>query len=84
MRSLAPWEMERLFDRFFEPQEELAGIGEWAPRMDVRETRDAFVVKAEIPGVEQEVLTVARSNVTATFKDGVLTVTLPKTPGGRG
>jgi HSP20 family protein len=136
MRALTPWggltlrrEMDRMFDRFFEPRlEESEAGGEWAPKIDMSETKEALVVKAEIPGVEQkdiqvmlhgEMLTIkgekqhekeekdehyhrversygafARSfrlpavvdgaKVTAAFKDGVLTVTLPKAPSAKG
>ena len=48
--------MERLFDRFagpvWEPFEMVAG--EWAPKLDVSETKDAMVVTAELPGVDPE------------------------------
>jgi HSP20 family protein len=122
-------EMDRAFDRIFEPRwEEFETAGQWAPKVDVSETKDAVVVKAEIPGVEQkdihvslqdQVLTikgekrqekeekdekyhrverswgsftrafrmpaaVAGEKVTATFKDGTLTVTLPKAPEAKG
>jgi HSP20 family protein len=137
MRALTPWrgmdvlrrEMDRVFDRFFEPRgDEVESAGEWAPKVDVSETKDAVVVKAEIPGVEQkdinvslqdQVLTitgekhqekeeksekyhrverswgaftralrmpvaVSADKVTASFKDGMLTVTLPKAPEAKG
>ncbi|MBI4637920.1 MAG: Hsp20/alpha crystallin family protein [Candidatus Rokubacteria bacterium] len=137
MRALAPWtgmtslrqEMDRLFERFFEPRwDAIEAVGEWAPKVDLSETKDAVIVKAEIPGVEQkdlhvtfqeQVLTIkgekqqekeekderfhrverscgafARSmrlpaavdgeKVTASFKDGLLTVTLPKAPAAKG
>jgi HSP20 family protein len=137
MRALTPWkgmdvmrrEMDRLFDRFLDPRwDEIEAAGEWAPKVDVSETKDAIVVKAEIPGVEQKdinvslqdgVLTIkgekrsekeekdekyhrverswgsfARAfrmpaavvgeKVTATFKDGMLAVTLPKAPEAKG
>lgn len=137
MRALSPWigmtslrqEMDRLFDRFVMPRwEEMEAVGEWSPKIDVTETKEAFVVKAEVPSVEQkdilvslqeQVLTIkgerqqekeekderyhrversygsfARSmrlpvsvdgeKVTASFKDGLLTVTLPKAPGAKG
>ena len=138
MRSLMPWtgmtglkqEMDRVFDRFFEPQwsEFPAAPGEWAPSLDLAETKDAFVVKAEVPGMDpkdiqvslQENLltikgekkwekedkderyhrversygaftrgvrlpvTVDGSKVNAAFKNGLLTVTLPKTAGAKG
>ena len=136
MRALAPWrgmdalrgEMERFFDRFLEPRwDEYEGVG-WAPKLDFSETKDAFMVKAEIPGVEQKDLTVSLQDqmltikgekhkekeekdeqyhrvertwgafsrtialpvgvdaekVNATFKDGVLTVKLQKTPAAKG
>ena len=136
MRALTPWtgmsslrrEMDRFFDRFVEPRwEETDTMGDWWPRMDVAETKDAFVVKAEIPGVDQKDISVslqeqtltvkgekrqeredkdeqyhrveraygafARSfrlpgtvegaGVKAEFKDGLLTITLPKTPAAK-
>ena len=137
MRILAPWagdlrrEMERFFERYAEPAWEpfatMTG-GAWAPMLDVAETKDAMLVKAELPGVEAkdigielmgDLLTlkgekekrteekeeryhrvertygaflrsvrlpmaVDGSNVTATFKNGVLVVTLPKTPAAKG
>lgn len=137
MRALTPWkgmdtlrnEMDRAFERFFEPRwAEFEVTGEWAPKVDVSETKDAIVVKAEIPGVEQkdinvslqdQVLTirgekhqekeekdekhhrierswgsfvrafrmpvaVSGEKVAAMFKDGTLTVTLPKAPEAKG
>ena len=103
-------------------------FGEWMPKVDLTDTNDMLVVKAEIPGIEpkeialtlqDQVLTIkgekkhekeekdehyfraersygafARSlrlpvpvdgsKVTASFKNGVLTVTLPKTPAAKG
>jgi len=46
--------MERFFDRFaapvWEPFEMVAG--DWAPKLDVAETKDAMVVTADMPGVD--------------------------------
>lgn len=137
MRALMPWtgmtslrnEMDRLFERFGEPGwMEMSSLGDWEPKIDLSETKDATVVKAEVPGVDHKdisvslldgVLTIkgekegekeekdkryhrversygsfARairlpsavdgSKVSATFKDGVLTVTLPKTGEAKG
>lgn len=137
MRALTPWsglstlrhEMDRLFDRFWEGEfPTLPTAAEWAPAMDLSETKDALIVKAEIPGIEPkeievalqgEVLTIkgekeeereekdkhyyrkertygafARSlrlpaavdgsKVTASFKNGLLTITLPKAPAAKG
>lgn len=139
MRALTPWtgmtslrrDMDRLFDRFFDSEpgwEALEFGGEWAPKVDLSETKEAYVLRAEIPGVEQkdvhvslqdQILTIKgekskekeekdehyhrkersygaftramrlpaavdASKVAASFKDGVLTVTLPKTPAAKG
>ncbi len=136
MRALAPWsgmtalrkEMDRLFDRFWEELPEWPVYGEWTPKIDVADTKEAFVVKAEVPGMdpkeialtlEGDVLTikgekthekeekdehyyrrersygafarsiplpgaVESSKVTATFKNGVLTVRLPKGAAAKG
>src|SRR5512138_1827079 len=135
MRALAPWkgmdtfrqEMEQLFDRFFDLRGGEAA-GAWAPKLDLSETKDAYVIKAEIPGVEQKDLSVSLQNqiltikgekhqekeekdeqhhrierswgefsrsimlpgaaetekVDATFKNGLLTITLPKTQAAKG
>jgi HSP20 family protein len=137
MRALTPWtglstmkrDLDRLFDRFWEgdfPQ--LPAMGEWAPALDVSETKDAVMVKAEAPGMDAndielsldgDVLTlkgekkqekeekdehyyrtersygafaravrlpasVDGSKVAASFKNGLLTVTLPKAPAAKG
>ena len=132
MRSLMPWsgmtglkqDMDRVLDRFFESRwEELPALGDWMPKVDVSETKDSVVVKAETPGMEakdiqvslqENVLTITgekkqekeekderhhrversygsftrsmrlpagveAGKVNAAFKNGVLTVTLPKT-----
>jgi HSP20 family protein len=135
MPTLAPCggnlrrEMERFFDRFadpvWEPFEAMAG--EWVPKVDVSETKDAIVVTADMPGVDPKEIEIALtadlltlrgerevtekgeeryhrversygaflrrvrlpmavdgSGVTATFKNGVVVVTLPKTPASKG
>jgi len=137
MRAMMPWtgmtnlkqELDRLFGPFGELKlDEFPALGDWAPSMDVSETKEALVVKAEVPGLDpkdiqislqEQYLTIrgekrqekeekeeryhrverayggfARSvrlpvgvdgsRVTAAFKNGLLTVTLPKTPAARG
>jgi HSP20 family protein len=137
MPALMPWtgktslrkEMDRLFDRFLEGAwPEMPTLGEWEPTVDVSETKDAVIVKAELPGVEQKDIAVSLQDgvltikgekeaekeekdkryhrversygaffrsmrlpaavdagkVTATFKDGVVTITLPKAPEAKG
>jgi HSP20 family protein len=103
-------------------------MGDWAPALDVSETKDAVMVKAEVPGMESRDIqlsledqlltlkgekkqekeekdehyyrmersygafvrtvrlpaTVDGSKVTATFKNGLLKVTLPKSATAKG
>jgi len=77
MRALAPFrgmenlrqEMEGMFDRFFEPRwDEFVAVGEWAPKLDFSETKDAYVVKAEVPGVEQRDINVSIQDQMLTIK----------------
>jgi len=122
-------ELERFFGPFGELKlDEFPALGDWAPCMDVSETKEALVVKAEVPGLDpndiqislqEQYLTIkgektrettnkeeryhrverfygnfARSvrlpvgvdgsRVTASFKNGLLTVTLPKTVAAKG
>ena len=104
--------------------------GDWAPKLDVSETKDAMVVTVDMPGVDPKEIAIALtgdlltlkgekakeaeerdkeerfhrvertygaflrsvrlpmavdgSKVTATYKNGVLVVTLPKTPASKG
>jgi HSP20 family protein len=134
---MMPWtgmgSLKQELERFFGPLGELKldefpAMGEWAPSMDVAETKEALVVKAEVPGLDpkdiqislqEQFLTIkgekrqekeekderyhrversygsfARSvrlpvgvdgsKVTAAFKNGLLTVTLPKTVAAKG
>ena len=137
MRGLMPWtgmvgmknEMDRWFDRLAELKwEELPRGGDWAPSMDISETKDSLVAKVEVPGMDQKDIQISlqenlltikgekrqekeekderyhriertygaftrtvrlpvgvdAGKVTATFKNGLLTVTLPKTPSSKG
>ena len=136
MRTLMPWtrmsrtEIDHLLSRFLEGrlEEEPLATAEWAPSMDVSETKDSPIAKLEGPGMDprdiqislqENLLTIkgekrqdqeekeehyhrvertygmfARSvrlpvtvdagKVVASFKNGLLTVTLPKTPTSKG
>ncbi len=137
MRSLMPWtgmtslkqDMDRLFERFMEGKwEDFPALGEWAPSLDLSETKDSLVAKIEVPGMDpkdiqislqENLLTIKgekkqekeekderyhrversygaftrsvrlpvavdASRVNATFKNGLLAVTLPKTPAAKG
>jgi HSP20 family protein len=137
MKALTPWtgvtalrkEMDRLFDRFWETDwPAWPALGDWMPKVDVADTKDAFMVPAEIPGIDPKDLTltldgdaltikgekkhekeekegtyfrmeraygafartmplpapVEAGKVTATFKNGILTVKLPKGAAAKG
>jgi HSP20 family protein len=64
-------EMNRLFSTFFEPTPGGSGSGaalrRWSPAMDLVETDDNFVLRADLPGV-------AENDVKIEFEDNVLTV----------
>jgi HSP20 family protein len=58
MRGLMPWmgtmslknEIDRLFDRLAELKgNEPLALGDWAPSMDVSETKDSLIAKLEVP-----------------------------------
>ena len=124
MLDLAPGfsrEVDRLLSDIFSRDTFRLG-GEWAPVVDMSETKDEMIVRAEVPGMAKEDITVTLQDnvltlrgekkeekreldatfhriersygsfvrsftlptlvqvekVVATYKDGVLTVTLPK------
>jgi len=53
-----------LGDSFFDAASE---AGQWAPRVDIRETDDALLVQAELPGIEKK-------DIHLEVKDGILTL----------
>ncbi|MFN3505659.1 MAG: Hsp20/alpha crystallin family protein [Caldimicrobium sp.] len=62
-------EMDRLFQEFFGKSffpERLEGI-EWAPAVDVSETADEVIVKADLPGVKPE-------DIEINIVDNILTI----------
>jgi HSP20 family protein len=63
-------DMNRLFDSFFGRREGAAGYGasrRWIPPMDLVETDDSLVLRADLPGLDQD-------DIEIEVKDGVLTV----------
>ncbi len=118
--------MDRLLDTFFEGRPVTRGepVEQWAPSLDVSETRDDIVVEAEVPGIDPKDIdislvgdtltirgekkqeeekeenyhlmernygTFTRSirlpvevqsdKITASYKNGILTIVLPKSEG---
>jgi HSP20 family protein len=61
-------DMDRLWDSFFE-RGTLRGeeAGEWLPSLDVAETKNEIVVKAEVPGLEPK-------DIDISVSDGLLTI----------
>ena len=71
-----PWrEIADKFDRYARAVEqpragsqEVIATGDWAPRVDIAETDEAFVIKAEIPEVNKEDVKVTVDNGVLTFR----------------
>ena len=63
-------EMDRLWDDFFGPgRRALRPLEpEWAPAVDVSETADKVVVKAELPGIEAKDIDISLSGDILTIK----------------
>ncbi|MET0684717.1 MAG: Hsp20/alpha crystallin family protein [Solirubrobacteraceae bacterium] len=63
-------DMNRFFDAMFQAPAgggQTAQLRRWTPAMDLAETEDAFVLRADLPGVSQE-------DVSIELEDTVLTV----------
>ena len=62
-------DMDRLWDSFLEgaPRKRGEERGEWLPSLDVSETKNELVVKAEIPGMDAK-------DIDISLSDGVLTI----------
>ena len=61
-------EIDRLMDRFFDFDKELFDTELWAPEIDISETEDEYVVKADIPGINEKDLSVTLSGGNLTIK----------------
>jgi len=63
-------EMDRLWDSFFETRSRRRGteIAEWVPSLDVSETKNEIVVKAEIPGIDPKDIDISLLNDVLTIK----------------
>jgi len=60
-------DMNRLFDSFFGSHAQNGMSRRWTPAMDLVEVGDALVLKADLPGLRRE-------DVSIEVKDGVLTI----------
>ena len=59
-------DFDRVLAGFLSPLGNRAGIENWVPPADLRETDSAYVIEAELPGVHKD-------DVELTYEDGVLT-----------
>jgi len=56
-------EMTRLFDELAgDEKEETFGGGAWMPRVNINETKDEFVVTADLPGIKKEDISINMEN----------------------
>ena len=62
-------EMDRMWDDYFGPgRRALQPLAEWAPAVDVSETGDRIVIKAEVPGIEVKDIDISLSGDVLTIK----------------
>jgi len=62
-------EMDRMFDDLFQPSSELSESSlSWYPSVDVKETKDEFVISAEVPGMSKDDIKINISDNTLTIK----------------
>jgi HSP20 family protein len=54
-------QMDRLWDSFFGREPAIFERGRWVPAIDISETKDEIVVKAEIPGMDEKDISVTLS-----------------------
>ena len=60
-------DFDRLFEGFLAPTRVVEEAGDLVPAMDVAETEHAYVIKAEMPGVSKD-------NISITLENGVLSI----------
>lgn len=65
-------EIDRVFDSFFTPRRSNGGddasqTAVWAPRVDLAETEDAYLIHADLPGISKE-------NLEINYQDNTLTL----------
>jgi len=61
-------EMDRLWDDYFGPGRRAFKAESWVPSVDVSETEDKIVVKAEIPGMDSKDIDISLSGDILTIK----------------
>lgn len=78
--EIAPWrpfrelermrrEMDKVWDSFFERRPtRVEEVAEWLPTLDVSETKDEYMVKAELPGIDPKDIDISLTNDLLTIK----------------
>ncbi len=61
-------EMDRLWEGFFGERRGLESAEVWAPALDLSETKDKLIVKAELPGVDPKDVDVSLTGNVLTIK----------------
>jgi HSP20 family protein len=64
-------EMNRMFDEFFRGgngETSGTGLSSWTPAVDIHETDDGFVIKAELPGVSKDDISIDVHQNTLTLR----------------
>jgi HSP20 family protein len=62
-------EMDKIWNRFFGEWPTMEPFrDEWSPSVDVSETKDALLVKAEVPGMDAKDIDISLSNDVLTIK----------------
>ena len=62
-------EMDKIWNRFFGEWPTMEPFrGEWSPSVDVSETKDALLVKAEVPGMNAKDIDISLSNDVLTIR----------------
>ncbi len=60
-------ELGRVFDNLFSDAKGDVFVADWAPRVDVMEQKDSYIIKAEMPGVNKD-------DVRITLHENVLSI----------
>jgi len=60
-------EMDQVWDSFFEGKPKFRELGKWFPSVDVSETKNDLIVKAELPGIDPK-------DIDISLNDGYLTI----------
>lgn len=61
-------DLDRIFGREYGQDDDSRGaVSDWLPAVDVQETKDAFVLRADLPGVDPK-------DIDVTMENGVLTL----------